>query len=144
MPDEPGRTFDPFTFVVEQSKVDELCFALRDEPARYRQPDGRVLVPPTFLNSSIQTFVTGRNPVDVLGISRRRALHAGQEYEYRQPIYVGDVLHGRTELTEVVEKEGRGGRVRFLTLETRFERDGVEVAVVRNRVAERLSPQEAP
>jgi hypothetical protein len=135
---EIGRSFAPFSFVIDQAKVDELCFALRDDSPVYRRGDGRVPVPPTFLNSSIQTMVTGANPVDLLGVSRQRALHAGQDYAYLQPLYVGDALTGRTTLTEVVEKAGRSGRVRFLTLETRFERDGVEVAVVRNRVAERL------
>lgn len=142
MQDQIGRSFEPFSFVVDQAKVDELCHALRIDDPAYRRGSAPVEVPPTFLNSSIQTLVTGSNPVDVLGISRRRALHAGQEYEYIQPVFVGDTLNGRTTLTEVVEKQGRSGRVRFLTLETRFERDGVLVAVVRNRVAERLGGSE--
>ncbi|MGD9946741.1 MAG: MaoC family dehydratase N-terminal domain-containing protein [Burkholderiaceae bacterium] len=137
-PPEIGRRFAPFSFVVEQAKVDELCLALHDDNPVFKRGAGRTPVPPTFLNSSIQTLVTGSNPVDVLGISRRRALHAGQEYEYLQPIHIGDTLQGVTTLTEVVDKQGRNGAVRFLTLETRFERDGELVAVVRNRVAERL------
>lgn len=146
----PGTRFDDFTFRIETSKVDELCFALRDRNPEYRDPDsaaaaghGGIPVPPTFLNSSIQSGITGVNPVDALGISRRRALHAGQEYEYLAPIYVGDVLTGTTTLTEVTEKEGRSGRLRFLTLETRFRRDGDEVAVVRNHVVERLGRADA-
>jgi len=142
---EIGRRFERFSFVVEQAKVDELCFALRDANPLYKRSEarGRVPVPPTFLNSSIQTAITGRNPVDVLGVSRKRALHAGQEYEYLQTVYVGDTLVGETTLTEVIEKQGRSGRVRFFTLETRFSRDAQEVAVVRNRVAQRLDPTEA-
>jgi hypothetical protein len=141
-----GQTFPPFSFVVEQAKVDELCFALKDDNPIYKRAiDGAAPaeVPPTYLNSSIQTLVTGQNPVDVLGISRRRALHAGQEYEYMHPIHVGDRLEGRTTLTEVVEKEGRSGTVRFITLETRFSRDGVDVAVVKNKVAERVGAKVA-
>jgi acyl dehydratase len=136
-----GRAFDPFSFVIEQAKVDELCFALHDDNPAFKGGARRVPLPPTFLNSSIQTGITGSNPVDALGVSRKRALHAGQEYEYLQPIFVGDRLNGRTTLTGVVEKQGRAGRVRYLTLETRFSRDGVEVAVVRNRVAERLADE---
>ena len=139
-----GRTFDPFSFVIEQSKIDELCFALRDDNPLFKGGAARVPVPPTFLNSSIQTRITGSNPVDALGVSRKRALHAGQEYQYLQPIFVGDTLTGRTTLTDVVEKKGRTGRVRFLTLETRFSRDGLEVAVVRNRIAERLGDEVTP
>ncbi len=145
MPLTAGIAFDEFTFRVEMSKVEELCFALRERSPIYRDlalalAEGyrAIPVPPTFLNSSIQTGVTGANPVDALGISRRRALHAGQEYEYLSPICIGDTLTGRTTLTELTEKEGRSGRLRFLTLETRFRREGVEVAVVRNRVVERL------
>lgn len=140
-----GTRFDEFTFRIEASKVDELCFALRERGAEYRDPAAAaaaghrgVPVPPTFLNSSIQAGITGINPVDALGISRSRALHAGQEYEYLAPIYVGDLLTGRTTLTELSEKSGRSGKLRFLTLETRFLRDGEEVVVVRNRVVERL------
>jgi hypothetical protein len=138
-----GQGFEPFTFVIEKSKIDELCFALRDDNPIYREEGGRIPVPPTFLNSSIQTRITGVNPVDALGVSRRNALHAGQEYEFVQPVFIGDRLTGRTTLTAVVEKQGRAGRVRFLTLETRFSRDGAEVAIVRNRVAERLRDGDA-
>ncbi len=142
---KPGQTFAPFTFVVEWAKIDELCFALRDDNPLYRagsaDADGgtaRIPIPPTFLNSSIQTRITGVNPVDALGISRRRALHAGQEYEYLEQIYIGDVLTGHTTLTEIYEKQGRSGRVRYLTLQTRFVRDNIEVVLIHNRVAERL------
>ncbi len=149
-PPVTGIVFDEFTFRIEASKVEELCYALRERSAEYRDPavaaaagHGGVPVPPTFLNSSIQAGVSGVNPVDVLGISRARALHAGQDYEYLAPIHVGDLLTGRTTLTEVSEKTGRSGRLRFLTLETRFRRDGAEVAVVRNRVVERLGKEGA-
>lgn len=140
-----GQTFAPFTFKVEWAKIDELCFSLRDDNPIYRSRvidaeggEERIPVPPTFLNSSIQTRITGTNPVEGLGISRRRALHAGQEYLYIEQVYIGDVLTGRTTLTEIFEKQGRSGRVRYLTLQTRFTRDDIEVAVVHNRVAERL------
>lgn len=140
-----GQRFDAFTFRIEASKVEELCFALRDGNAVYRDEKvaraaghPAIPVPPTFLNSSIQTSITGSNPVDAMGISRSRALHAGQEYEFLAPLYVGDELTGRTTLVSVTEKEGRSGKLRFLVLETRFTRDGVEVAVVRNKVVERL------
>ena len=132
-----GRSFEPFAFVIDQAKVDELCFALRDTNPLFKRSE-RTPIPPTFLNSSIQTFITGRNPVDLLGISRRRALHAGQSYEYLADVYVGDALVGQTVLTQVVEKKGRTGVVRFITLETRFTRDGQEVVVVQNRVAQRM------
>ena len=145
-----GMAFEQFSFRVEASKVDELCWALREQSPLYRDEAAAraaghagIPVPPTFLNSSIQAGVTGVNPVDAMGISRKRALHAGQEYEYLRPIHVGDVLVGRTTLTEVTEKSGRSGRLRFLTLETRFSREGVEVAVVRNKVVERLGREGA-
>ena len=140
-----GTRFDEFTFRIEASKVEELCYALRERNPQYRDEavaraagHRGIPVPPTFLNSSIQAGITGVNPVDAMGISRARALHAGQEYDYLAPIYVGDTLTGRTTLTEVTEKEGRSGRLRFLVLETRFSRAGTEVAVVRNKVVERL------
>lgn len=140
-----GQTFPPFTFKVEWAKIDELCFALREDNPIFRagppKAEGsveRIPVPPTFLNSSIQTRITGINPVDALGLSRRRALHAGQEYVYIEQVYIGDVLTGQTTLTDIFEKQGRSGRVRYLTLQTRFTRDDIEVAVIRNRIAERL------
>lgn len=134
-----GRRFAPFSFVVEQAKVDELCLALRDDDPAYRRGAAPTPIPPTFLNTSIQTLVTGRNPVDELGISRRHALHAGQSYEYLAQIHVGDQLTGQTTLTEVIEKQGRAGTVHYLTLQTSFEREGVPVAIVCNRVAVRAA-----
>ncbi|MEZ5653183.1 MAG: MaoC family dehydratase N-terminal domain-containing protein [Burkholderiaceae bacterium] len=142
---ETGRRFQPFTFVVDQAKVQEICQALHDPNPIYRDAAAaraagyaRIPAPPTFLNSSIQTLIIGVNPVDSLGISRRRALHAGQDYEYHAMPCVGDRLTGQTTLTEVTRKSGRSGDIVFLTLETRFTRDDELVAVVRNRVAERL------
>lgn len=137
-----GQSFKPFTFVIEQSKIDELMLALRDDNPQFKGlGSGRTPVPPTFLSTSIQTLVNGQNPVDALGVNRRRALHAGQEYEYLEPIFIGDRLTGRTILSDVVEKQGRAGRMRYLTLETRFSRDGTDVVIVRNRVAERLGDE---
>ena len=146
-----GRSFDPFSFVIDYAKVQELCFALRDANPIYRDEAAAraaglagIPVPPTFLNSSIQTLILGVNPVDALGISRRRALHAGQDYELLGTLYVGDRLVGQTRLADATRKLGRSGTVDFLTLETSFRRDGRLVAIVRNRVAVRGVDPAAP
>lgn len=130
-----GKQFRSFTFTVERAKVEELLYALG------REGSESTIVPPTFLNSSIQTSINGLNPVEGMGISRARALHAGQEYRYLDLVYFGDVLTGRTVVAGAEEKEGRSGLLRFYDLETTFTRDERPVIVVNTRVAERVAEE---
>jgi hypothetical protein len=47
-------------------------------------------------------------------------LHAGQLFEYRRPIYVGDVLTGTSKMGEPRSVDGRGRRLTFLEFESRW------------------------
>ena len=47
-------------------------------------------------------------------------LHAGQLFDYRRPIYVGDVLIGTSKMGEPRTVDGREGRLTFLEFESRW------------------------
>jgi acyl dehydratase len=63
--------------------------------------------------------------VELLGLDITRVVVGGSEWEYVNPIAVGDRLTGTRVLTAVEQKRG----MLFLTLETRLRKDG-EVAVI--------------
>lgn len=132
-----GRKFEAFEFTIDRAKVEELLFALG------REDGDSTVVPLTFLNSSIQTSITGLNPVEGMGISRARALHAGQEYRYLDLVYIGDRLTGQTVLVGIDEKTGKSGVLRFFDLETTFLRGGQPVVIVNTKVVVRDDPEAA-
>jgi acyl dehydratase len=47
-------------------------------------------------------------------------LHAGQLFDYRRPIYVGDLLIGTSTTGEPRTVDGKGGRLTFLEFESRW------------------------
>jgi acyl dehydratase len=47
-------------------------------------------------------------------------LHAGQRFDYRRPIYVGDLLIGTSTTGEPRAVDGKGGRLTFLEFESRW------------------------
>jgi hydroxyacyl-ACP dehydratase HTD2-like protein with hotdog domain len=68
----------------------------------------------------------------------RRILHGEQEFEFYQPIVVGDVLTGTARIADVYEREGgRGGKMTFMVSEIEYRNQkGDKVAVARSTLIE--------
>ncbi len=71
--------------------------------------------PPTFMT----TLRAGEFTIfQRLGIPLSSLLHAEQQYRLIEPIVAGDDLEFSTVLSNVLEKRGAAGALRFLTLDT--------------------------
>jgi peroxisomal enoyl-CoA hydratase 2 len=69
-----------------------------------------------------------------LGFDPEHTVHGEQEYEYRRPVTVGDMLDGMTELADVYQKSGSDGRtLTFAVLETTYTDADDEVVLVERR-----------
>ena len=125
-----------FTFPVEAGKVREFAKAVMDDDnpiywdAEYARSKGfkAPIVPPTF----VQASAFWRPPLpSATRRDLRRVLHGEQEFEYRHPIYVGDVLTVNTRMVQQYEKTGRrGGTMKFTVYETTYTNQDGQVCVI--------------
>jgi peroxisomal enoyl-CoA hydratase 2 len=125
------------TFPIEAGKIREFAAAIMDDNPIYRSPEAAqgegfadVPAPPTY--SVVSSFFQEGTPLD-MGLDMRYTLHAAAEFEYHAPVVAGDVLTGRSYISERYEKEGRrGGKMKFAVLETVYvNQRGEKVLTVR-------------
>ena len=138
-----GREGPAFDMVVEWGKIREFARATGSSSPDYvDQPDA--VVPPTFLT----TVVFWQPPeaselYRAVDIDLRRLLHGQQEFLFTgAPPRAGDVLHARTVVEEIYEKDGRrGGVMTFVVMRTDFTDDnGTIVAQSRSTAIETGRP----
>lgn len=104
-PSHKGKTFPPFTYAVERSKLREFLLAIGEDDAAYQTDDPPL--PPTF--PTLFAFWGGTSLEDMLhtvGVEIRNVLHSEQEYEYLAPIHVGDTVEGQASITNIYQKAG--------------------------------------
>lgn len=125
-----------YEFPVEEVKIREFANATLSSNPIYRDVNlARTLglpgvpVPPTFFLSSVifrPTPETG--PTSAVG--GFRTLYGAQEFEFKNPVYSGDVLTVRRGKVTTEVKDGRrGGQMTLVVTETLFEKNG-EIAVI--------------
>ena len=108
--------------VIERGPVRVFAEALGDDDEVYSGEDA--LVPPTFpfvmsYWGSLGTGGAAGLPIDRLRGPGRAILHGEQAFEYERWPKVGDVLEGRTVISDVYEKErSNGGKLEFYVTET--------------------------
>lgn len=121
-----GKEYPERTFEVEKGKIRELARAIGDknrifydeDVARENDFEG-LAVPPTF--STLFAMAGGLEYVlKDLKVNMAKLLHGGQEYTYFKPIKPGDVVKGKTVITDVIEKSGKAGIMDFLVMETTY------------------------
>ncbi|MFN2489162.1 MAG: MaoC family dehydratase N-terminal domain-containing protein [Actinomycetota bacterium] len=126
-----------FELPIERGKVREFALAVgEDNPiffdveAARREGLPDVVAPPTFTVSQIWQ-VPREEREERLGarLDYERVLHGEQEFELRRLPFAGEVLKGVMRIARDLTKEGRrGGRMRFVTYESRFtDAQGEEV-----------------
>ena len=113
MSDGRERVLAEWTHPVEWGKVREFARAVHD-PRFGREPPVPPLTFPVVLSAEfVERFVSELLPLD-----RRRTVHGEQEYEYLEPLQVGQVIRCRAKILRDEVKQGqRGGRMRLVTLE---------------------------
>ena len=134
-----GREGPRFDMVVERGKIREFARATGSKSPEYFN-DPEAVSPPTFLTTvAFWQPDEGDDLYRELDIDLRRLLHGEQEFTFlREPPRAGAVLHARSTVEEIYEKEGRrGGVMTFVVLRTDFtDPDGAVVAQSRSTLIE--------
>lgn len=123
---------------VEAGKIAEFSRAVGIALAELRDPDGRLIVPPTFL--TVLNFVETPEAIAAeFGFELSRMLHGEQEYVFPgSPPAAGDRLVANSSIVRRYEKAGRrGGVMRFAVRTTEFRSaEGTLVAVANTTAIE--------
>ena len=121
-----GRTGAPVTMHVERGKIREFARAIKDDDPMYfdeahaEREAGGIMPPVTFLQTVTHWDNDGSSRVRV-PFDLKRVLHGEQEYEFLEPIHVGDVLTAVSKVLDIYEKPGkRGGSMNFAVTETTY------------------------
>lgn len=147
--DAIGKEFPGRAWHVERGKIIEFAKAIRDpNPVYWDEAEARArglpttVAPPTFVMSAgLQSppGAVGLNVITEVGFDPRRILHGEQDFEFKRPIYAGEVLQSRSRIADIAEREGRrGGKMTMALTETIYtDEKGEEVLIVRNLLIER-------
>jgi len=128
-------------FTIEAGKVEEFANAIkstnpifRDAEAAAQEGYDQIPAPPTFIMTSNfprytpDDIKSNTTPFDV-GFQPGCMLHGEQEFEFKRPIYVGDVLTGETTFADVYQREGDQSILTFVELKTEYTTTGGDLVV---------------
>lgn len=116
---------------VEKGRVKFFADAIDDDNPIYTDPEfaattrfNEIIVPPLFLiDNGIAPhvdYVTKFNPLTAL-------INGGTEVEYFLPIKVGDTITAEPMVVGLEEKEGRSGRMIFVTVQATYHNQNGEL-----------------
>ncbi len=132
-----GKSFDPFTFEVDKSKIKELAQALGDdnpiffddEAARARGLPG-IVASPTFPSLFKMWGESGSAAhIKAMGGAALRLLHGEEEYEYFGLVQPGNVITGQTKVVNIEEKKGRSSILDIVKVQTDYHNQADELVV---------------
>lgn len=104
-----------------------------DEAAKANGYRG-IIAPPTFF--TVFRTQGGLDPKVKFG---NTGFHAGQEFEFVEPLYVGDKIIAKAVVKDVYAKTGRTGTMVFTVSETAYyNQDGRKVARIENSMVRRF------
>ena len=122
MRDAVGVESEPRTHEVESGAVIKFAQAIgdpnpifNDEEAARKTRYGGIVAPPTFLRS----MPAGPAKVEVRS-PYGAALDGGSEWEYFEPVRVGDRITVTVKLSNIFERPGRLGNMLFMIRETSY------------------------
>jgi len=146
--DVVGRPTGAAKVVVERGPVSKFADAVHNDSPIYQDAAAAkaagftaIPAPPTFAFSSLQYWGKhpedqppdpsgGKNPMmEAIGTLMAKGglvLHGEQEFEYHQPILVGDVLHNEGKVTDYYTKESNGRTMTFIVTEDVYTNDAGE------------------
>ena len=125
-----GEEVIEFTLPIQREKIHEFAMAVGEDNKIFYDPEFAHLegfpelpAPPTF--TVTQIFEVPRDEREQrLGanLDYARVLHGEQEFLYKRLPVAGEKLNAKMRIAKDFVKEGkRGGQMRFVTYETRFE-----------------------
>ncbi len=142
-----GREAPPWTVEVTRRDVTRFAVATDDLNPLYLDEErarnsryGGLIAPPLFYMAPLTEPVPetelrpdglpfeGKFPVPPTPLPR--LMDGGTEVEFLQPIRVGDVLTGRSKITDIYQKNGRSGPLIFVQRETTFTNQRGEIVLI--------------
>ena len=115
-----GARAPGYVVAVEKGAIRKFADAIgdanpvyRDDAAARAQGYGGIIAPPTFPVS----FLPGEEPPWTRDLDRRRILAGEQRFSYTRPIVAGDVLTCVVVFKDVIDKQGRSGRMEIILQE---------------------------
>ena len=142
-----GREVPPWTIEVTRRDVARFAVATDDLNPLYLDEDrakqsryGGLIAPPLFYMAPLTEPVPetelrtdglpfeGKFPVPPTPLPR--LMDGGTEVEFLQPVRVGDVITGRSQITDIYQKEGRSGPLIFVQRETTFTNQNGELVLI--------------
>jgi acyl dehydratase len=128
-----GKEYREVSFPVTREQVIEFAEAIGEENPLFRDAEAaraagypEQLAPPTFV-TKMQIMTSGQVVVDQeLGLNYALVVHGEQEYEYRRPVVVGDVLRAVPRIADIYAKRSN----EYLVIEAEIRDASGEVVVV--------------
>jgi len=133
-----GKEYEPFTFEVDRCKIKELCLAIGDNnplffDKNFAKKEGYKDTPVSLTFATLMNFWGYPEiwtKMKEIGIDAKKLLHAGEEYEYFEPIYPGDIIKGFV----TVESLRSSDTMDIATFKTTFSRDGKTVLIAHMKI----------
>jgi acyl dehydratase len=128
-----GKEYQEVDFVVDRDRVLQFADAIGEDDPIFRDPEaGRSagyheqLTPPTFV-TVLQIMTSGQVVLDQeLGLNYALVVHGEQEYDWRRPVRVGDVLSAVPRIADIYSR----GPNEFLVIEAEIRDESGETVVV--------------
>jgi acyl dehydratase len=128
-----GKEYQPVSFSVERDHVLRFADAIGEDQPIYRDPRpardagyAEQVAPPTFV-TTMQIMTSGQVVVDQeLGLNYSLVVHGEQEYEWRRPVVVGDLLSAVPRIADIYAK----GPHEYLVIEAEITDAAGELVVV--------------
>jgi acyl dehydratase len=131
-PSLKGKEYERISFTVERERVGAFAAAIgednpvfTDEAAAQEAGYPGQLAPPTFVTvmqilASAQVVLDGE-----LGLDYSRVVHGEQEYRWRRPVRVGDILSTVPRIADIYAK----GPLEFLVVESEIADESGDAVV---------------
>lgn len=136
-----GKTYQEITFEVERDRVTQFALAVGEDDPRFLE-DGAARAEgfpeqvafPTF-PTTVGILASAQVVTDSeLGLDYTRVVHGEQEFDWKRPIVVGDVLKATPRVSDIYTK----GPNEFLVIEAEItDADGDVVCVARSTLLSR-------
>ena len=136
-----GKEYQEVTFEVTRPEVVAFAEAIGEGNPIYRDAEAaktagypEQVAPPTFI-TRIQIMTSGQVVLDQeLGLDYTRVVHGEQQYDWRRPLVVGDLVTTTPRLADIYAK----GPNEFLVIEADIkDRSGETVIVARSTLLSR-------
>ena len=119
-----GYEFEPSEMLVPRWKVSQFANAIREKnPIYYDLNEAKaqgyrdIPVPPTFFTKMM--YSGEKNFYVTLGIDFKKLLDGGKEFRYYSQCVAGDTIIYQTKVENIIEKEGKRGKMDILTAITK-------------------------